>query len=205
MADDFAEFEDRQEHTNHHAANDDAEEHDQDGFDHRGQSRQDGFDFFVEEIRNAFEHVIDFAGLFTGGDHADDHARKNGVLGQRGGNALAAFDIRSRDLDGFFHHDVADGLRNDLKHFQNRHTAADQRSQGAGEARQTNFMRDAAENGQFDAAGIPEFPSCRGFDEMNPASYGAAACDDEIENIALDEIADIDQALGRCRKLGSEA
>src|SRR5437870_1360419 len=30
-ADDFAQLEDRQEHTNHHAANDDAEEDDQDG------------------------------------------------------------------------------------------------------------------------------------------------------------------------------
>ena len=39
-------------------------------------------------------------------------------------NALAAFDIGRGDLDGFFHHDIADGLGNDLQHIQNWDTAS---------------------------------------------------------------------------------
>src|SRR6185312_1004769 len=108
-------------------------------------------------------------------------------------NALAAFDVPGGGADGFFHDDIADGLRNDLEHFQDRHAAADQRSQRAGETSQTNFMGDGAEQGQLDAARIPEFPAGRGFDEIKPAPDSAAAGHDEIQNVALYEIAEIDQ------------
>ena len=59
-------------------------------------------------------------------------------------------------LDGFFHDDVADGLGDDLQHFQDGHAAADQRGQGAGEAGQADLVGDGAEDGQLDAVRVPE-------------------------------------------------
>ena len=34
------------------------------------------------EIGDFFEHDVDFAGLLTGGDHADQHGRKHGIFPQ---------------------------------------------------------------------------------------------------------------------------
>ena len=86
------------------------------------------------------------AGLLAGAQHTNDHAGENRVLRERGGNAFAAFDIGGGSFDGFFHDGVADGLRDDLQYFQNRHAAAHQRGQRAGEARETNLVGDDAED-----------------------------------------------------------
>src|SRR4051812_17340781 len=102
-ADDVGQLEDRQEHTNNHAANNHTEEHNEDWFNQRGQTGKRGFNFFVEKVRNTFEHVVDFACLFAGGDHADDHVGKNRMFGQRHGNVFTALDVASGSLDGFFH------------------------------------------------------------------------------------------------------
>ena len=118
---------------------------------------------------DAFEHVVNVAGLFAGAHHADDHAGENRVFAERGGNAFAAFDVGGGGLDGLFHDDVADGLGNDLQHFQNRHAAADERGQRAGETGETDFVGDGAKDRQLDAVRVPEFPAGLGFDEVEPA------------------------------------
>src|ERR1017187_2978123 len=140
--DDVGEIEDRQEHANDHAADDHSQEDNQHGFKERHEAGERGFNFFVEKVRDALEHVVNVAGLFAGAQHADDHAGENRVLAERGGNAFAAFDVGGGGLDGFFHDDVADGLRDDLQDFQNRHAAAHQRGERAGEPREADFMRD---------------------------------------------------------------
>src|SRR5258707_11802381 len=92
-ADDVGHLEDGQEHADDHAANDDDEENDEDRLDESGQTGEGGFDFLIEEIRDALEHVVNLAGLFAGGDHADNHAGEDGMFAEGGGNALAAFDV----------------------------------------------------------------------------------------------------------------
>src|SRR5882762_9129378 len=124
--DDFGHFENRQEHTNDHAADDDAKEDNQNWFDQRRETGKSRFDFFVEEVRDTLQHTVKFAGLLSGGNHADDHVRENRMLAQRDGNALAALNVDGGHFDGFFHDDIADGLRNDLQHFQNGHATANE-------------------------------------------------------------------------------
>src|SRR5581483_11070594 len=133
-ADDVAEVENRQIHTNDHAADDDAEENDEHRFEQRHQTRKRGLDFFIQKIGHAFEHVVNVAGLFTGAHHADDHAGENGMLGQGGRNAFAALDVGGGSFDGAFDDGVVHGLRNDLQHFQNRHATAHKRGESAREA-----------------------------------------------------------------------
>src|ERR1039458_2276152 len=122
--DDVGEVEDRQEHANDHAADDNSQEDNQHGFKERHEAGKRGFNFFVQKVRDPLEHVVNVAGLFAGAQHADDHGGKDRVLAQGDGNAFAALDVGGGGLDGFFHDDVADGLRDDLKHFQDGHAAA---------------------------------------------------------------------------------
>src|SRR6266516_5999608 len=63
--DDFGHLENRQKHADGDAADGDAEEDDEQWLDQGGEAPQGGFDFVVEEIRNAFEHVFDLAGLLA--------------------------------------------------------------------------------------------------------------------------------------------
>src|ERR1039458_845154 len=142
--DDVGEVEDRQEHANDHAADDNSQEDNQHGFKERHEAGERGFNFFVEKVRDALEHVVNVAGLFAGAQHADDHAGENRVLAERGGNAFAPFNVEGGGLDGLFHDDVADGLRDNLQHFQDGHTAANERGERAREADQANFMRNVA-------------------------------------------------------------
>src|SRR5439155_5507034 len=93
---------------------------------------------------------------------------------QRGGDAFAAFDVGGGDLDGLLHDDVADGLGDDLQHFEDGHAAADERGERAGEAREADLVRDLTEDGELDAPRVPEFASRFGLDEVNPAVNPAA-------------------------------
>ena len=97
---------------------------------------------------------------------------KDGVLAQRGGDALAALDVAGGGLDGFFHDHIADGLGDDLQHLQDGHAAADQRGQRAGEAGEADLVGDGAEDRQLDAVRIPELAARLGLDEIEPAVDG---------------------------------
>src|SRR5208282_5318595 len=193
--DDVGEVEDGQEHADDHAADDDAEDDNQHRFDERHQAGQGVFNFFVEEVRDTFEHGVNVAGLFAGGHHADDHAGENGVFGQRLGNAFAALDVAGGGLDGLFQNRVADGLGNNLQHVQNRHAAADERRQRAGETGEADLVRDGAEDGQLDAFRVPELPAFLGFDVMQPTVDRRDGANDEQQQPVFQDVADINQSL----------
>src|ERR1017187_1617175 len=203
--DDVGEVEDRQEHANDHAADDNSQEDNQHGFKERHEAGERGFNFFVEKVRDALEHVVNVAGLFAGAQHTDDHAGENRVLAERGGNAFAPFNVKGGGLDGFFHDDVADGLRDNLQHFQDGHAATNERGERAREADQADFMRNGAENRQLDAPGIPKHASRFGLDEMKPTPYSRDRGDDKQEEKMFDDVADIHHELGWSGQLRSEA
>src|SRR5207248_2286410 len=124
---------------------------------------------------------------------------------QGDGDAFAAFNVRSRRPDRFLHYDIANRLRNDLKHFQNGNTAADQRGERAGKASQANLMGDRAEDRQLDATRIPKLAASGCLDEVKPAIDAAATRQQHQNNPVLDEIADVDEKLRGSRQLSSEA
>ena len=205
MVDDVREVENRQEHTDHHAADDDAEEDDEQRLDERHEAGERAFNFLVEEVGDAFKHGVNVAGLFTGAQHADNHRGENWVFGEGGGDAFAALDVAGGGLDGFFHDGIADGLRNDLQHFQNRHAAADQGRERAGETREANFMGDGAEDGELDALAIPKFTAGLGFYVGQPRPDSAAGEEDEHKQVMFHDIADADEKLRGAGQLGAEA
>src|SRR6185437_45455 len=95
-------------------------------------------------------------------------------------------------------------LGNDVQDFQNGNAAADERGERAGEAGQADLVRDGAEDGQFNAAAIPEFTALRGFDEPEPAVNNPATAQDEQQDVVLHEIAEVDQELGGRGQLAAE-
>ena len=58
--DDVGQVEDRQEHADDHAADDDAKKANQDWLDERHEAGERGFNFLVQKVRDAFEHVRQF-------------------------------------------------------------------------------------------------------------------------------------------------
>jgi len=71
-------------------------------------------------------------------------------------NAFAAFDVRRGGFDRLLHHDIADGLRDDLQDFENRTPLRDREASVRVKAREADFVRNHPENWQLDAPGIPE-------------------------------------------------
>src|ERR1700690_489232 len=69
--DDVGEIENREEHADDHAADDHAQEDNQHGFKERHEAGKRGFNFLVQKVRDALEHVVNVAGLFPGAQHAD--------------------------------------------------------------------------------------------------------------------------------------
>src|ERR1039457_3516529 len=195
--DNVGQVEDGQEHADDRAADNEAEDDNQNRHREAHQAGQGVFNFLVEEVRDAFEHGVNVAGLFAGGHHADDHARGDGMLGERLGNAFAALDVGGGGLDGLFQDRVADGLGNNLQHLQDRHAAADERRQRAGETGEADFVRDGAEDGQLDAPFVPELPAFLGFDVMQPGiDRPDGAKDDQWQPMSQD-VADIDRKSTR--------
>src|SRR5436190_9561417 len=78
--DDFRHLEDGQKHGDDDAAHDYAQENDQQRLNERSQTRECRFDFLVKKVCHPLEHRVNFAGLFAGGHHADNHGREDGVL-----------------------------------------------------------------------------------------------------------------------------
>src|ERR1035441_1100520 len=191
--DDVGQLEDGQEHADDHAAYHHAQEYDQNGLDQRRQSRERSFDFLVQEVRDALQHVINLAGLFPGGDHADDHGGEDRMFAQSHRDAYTTLFRSGRRLNRLLHHHVADRLGDDLEHLQNRHTAANQRSERAGKPRQADLVGDDAEDWYLDAARIPEEPAGRRLDEIEPAIACPATAEEDQNEVALHEIADLDQ------------
>src|ERR1017187_3705796 len=188
--DNVGQVEDGQEHADDHAADNDAEDDNQHRLDERHQTGQGVFNFLVEKVRDAFEHGVNVAGLFAGGQHADDHAGKDGVLAQRGGDALAAFDVGRGGLDGFFQDRIADGLRDNLQHLQNRHAAAHERRQRARETDEADFVRNLAEDREFDPLLVPEIAPLRRLDEIQPAIDRPDAANDDERQPLFHDVAD---------------
>jgi len=147
--DQVAQLEDGQEHADDNAAHHHPQKHDQQRLDQRGQAVQRRLDFLIQKIGDPLQHVVNLACLFPGGQHADDHDREDRMLGQRGGDALAALDVHRGGFEGVFHDDVADGVLHDAEHFQNRHAAADQGRHGAGEAGEADFVGDNPKMGSL--------------------------------------------------------
>src|SRR5438874_13319790 len=89
-------------------------------------------------------------------------------------DAFAAFNVTGSGLDCLLHHHIANGLRNDLQHFEDGDTAANERGQGASETRETNLVGNRSENREFDSTRIPELAADRSFDEVKPAVNAGA-------------------------------
>ena len=117
------------------------------------------------------------------------------MLGQRGGDALALFNVGSRRAHGFFHDHVAHGVADDAQDFEDGNTGANQRGQRARETGQTNLVRDLAEDGQLDAQAVPELAALLGLDVGKPGVDQPAGGERDVEQIILEKHADVDQPL----------
>src|SRR5438128_11511122 len=122
----FVEFEDGQEHRDHDAADDHAQENDQHWLDQRGEGVKHCLDFFVPEIGHFLEHIVDFSGGFTGRDHSQKHWRENRFLRHRDRQVIAFLHVLADAFDAFFDYVIAGRSAHYIDNLNNRHTAAEE-------------------------------------------------------------------------------
>src|SRR5262245_54046848 len=127
------------------------------------------------------------------------------MLAQSRRNTLTTLDIHRGGFYRLLHDYVTHGLGYDLQHLQDGNTATDEGGQRAGEPGQTEFVSQRAENGKFNPAGIPELPSRRGLDKIEPAVNSRAARYQQEEEVTLHDGADVDQVLSGGGQLSTEA
>ena len=126
LRDYFVQLEDRQEHRNHDAADDDAKKNDQEWFDQRSEGVEHRFDFFVPEIRHLFQHRVDFTRSFTRRNHAEHHGRENRLFRKSDRKIVAFFDVLTHALDTGFNDVIAGSAGDNVDDFENWNTTADQ-------------------------------------------------------------------------------
>jgi len=97
----FAKIEDGQEHTDNHAADDDAEKHDEQRLNERHEAGERGVNLLVEEVGDAARACCQCCRSARRPQHADDHAGENRVLAQRGRDASPRSMSRAEALMAF--------------------------------------------------------------------------------------------------------
>src|SRR5580692_4523220 len=123
----------RQEHRDHDAADDDGQKNNHDGFEQGSHGGHGIVHFLVVVVGDLQKHFRHGAGLFADIHHADDHRRKNAGGFQRRGDGLAFLDAFVDFDDGVADDDVAGGLLHNGERLQNGDTAADERAERARE------------------------------------------------------------------------
>src|SRR5450756_1951365 len=126
--------EDREVHSHNHASDNNAEEDNHDRFQQRKKVAHRGIDFFVVEVSNLGQHLVQATSLLTDRDHRDDHWREDLRLLERLSDRVTA-GYRGTGLhDRVLNDAVARRLRRNLESFENADARADERTERAREA-----------------------------------------------------------------------
>ena len=113
-------------------------------------------------------------------------------------------DTLADPVDGLFHGLVAGGLGDDLEPVEDRHAAGNHGPQGPGELGHRDLADQDAENRQFQRPGVNLLPPLLGrVDPLENKDERDNGTDDH-QDIVLNEIAQIDDDLGRHRQRAAE-
>ena len=96
------------------------------------------------------QHGVHGARLFADRNHLRDHARENVAFLQRLGQRLALFERLSDLYQCLLNNRVAGRSGSDVQTFQDWHAAGNQRSQGSGEAGDSDLSHQQAKNRHFE-------------------------------------------------------
>src|SRR6266576_1127493 len=116
----------RKVHRYDHAAHDDAEEYDHDRLEQREQIAHRGIDFFVVEISDLGQHLIQTTSLLADRDHRDDHRREHLRLLEWRSDRVAAGDRGAGLHDRVLNDAIPGGLCRNLQPFENADARADE-------------------------------------------------------------------------------
>src|ERR1022692_3626350 len=179
----------RQEHRNHDAADDDGQKNNHDGFEQRSHRRHGVVHLFIVIVGNFEEHFRHGAGLFTDVHHADDHRWKNTGRLQRRGDGLAFLDAFMELADGVADDDVAGGFLHNGQRLQNGNAAAHERAEGAREAGDGDLADDGAERRHLELELVPHVTAqLRLVDDQQEQHHEHHHRAHRRQNIILDDV-----------------
>src|SRR5262249_53491153 len=198
---DLVQLEDRQEHRDHDAADDHAEENDQHRFNQRCQRVEHRLDFFVPEIGHFLEHVVDLTGSFAGRDHPEQHRRKDGLLRHCDGKVVAFLNIVCDRLDAVFDDVITSRAADDIEHFQDRDTAANELRKRSSKSRHANLVHERTEHRQLQLPAIGKLFTFVRKQERAKSEDARGDAEHQKVPLAPNKLADVDQELRRRRQL----
>src|SRR5436190_10433829 len=121
-------LEDRQVHRHDEAADDDAEQHDHDRLEQRGERGHRGVDLVVVEVGDFLEHLVEGARVLADADHVHDHGWEDGAALQRLREGAARGDGRARLHHRGLDHAVASRPCRDEEPLEDRDARRDERA-----------------------------------------------------------------------------
>src|ERR1019366_5084281 len=106
-------------------------------------------DLRVVRSRHVLEHRLDLPASLADGDHVRHERRKVAAPLERARDRLALADAAGRGLDDLLELAVVEDALDDLHRLEERHAAAKERREGAGEARDREHADECPEDGHL--------------------------------------------------------
>src|SRR5208337_1806669 len=132
---------------NNDAADADAEQADDDGFQHGQHVLGGGVNFVFVEVGNLLQHGVHGSGGFAHADHLGHHIGEDAAFAQGIDNSTAFFDRLAHLHQGFFEHGVTRGAGGNGQALENGNTGGNERAQGSGEAGDCDLAQQQANDG----------------------------------------------------------
>src|SRR5581483_6638324 len=187
-------------HADHEA---DADHHDR--LDDARERLDRRVDFFLVEVGDLPEHLVELSGLLADLDHLRHHRREDGVLDERLRDRHAFVHLRLRLDQRFLDLPVAGGLRGDLERLDDVDAGRDERRERAREARHRDLQDDFADaHRQLELERVPRLLARLRLPPLLEAEEPAdRAAEDEVP-VRLQEVRRVDHVQRQGRKLSAE-
>src|SRR5437867_1998095 len=197
--------EDRQVHRDDEATDHHAEEDDHDGFQQRRERGDRGVDLVVVEVGDLRQHLVEGAGVLADADHVHDHGREDRAALERLGQRAARRDGGAGLHDGALDDSVAGRASRDEEPLEDGNAGRDERAQRPGEPGDRDLADQHAEDRHLEQEGVDHVAALVGVVVALDPVDDAGAHADHQQDVALRELRDEHDDLGRQRELRAQA
>src|SRR5690606_8540980 len=142
--------ENRQVHRDQHHAHHATDPHHHDRLQHAGERRYRDIGFFLVEVGDLVQHLVQRASLFAYTNHLHDHVRKHAGFDQGLGHILAFAHLAAHHHNAFFNDHVAGRACANFEGVEDRNTRLHERAQGTSETRYGDLLEHRSHDGQLE-------------------------------------------------------
>src|SRR5208282_3022034 len=188
----------------HDAADADAEQADDDRFQHGQHVFGGRVNFVFVEVRDLLQHGVHGAGGFANADHLGDHVGKDAAFAQGIDDGAAFFDRLAHFHQRFFQHSVARRAGGDGQAFEDRNAGGNERTQGSRETGNRDLAQQQSEDRQLEQHGIKVILAARMLANLLDTEDQADATQNEEPPEIAHKVTETDDDASGQRKIDSK-